>query len=417
VLKALAKDPAKRYQSMWELLVDISAIQEGKKSGLFTWLKEKYEVLALKGQALKLGIMCSTICLIVGILSALIVCPRLILAANNACAPESVKLGVIEYPQFPPPRQIIDTNDPGKEITADQQEKLGTDDSKNFINDPEAFGKRCQVEGTYLTLRGRYKEAVPWWIKSLDAFGHCSKDMACIEVSDNETRKKASYSSLAECYYRLKQYPQAVDCYAKRQEIDRNLASTRAWLFDQSIYTRASICEGDCLYRLGNYPKALQCLNEKPVLNEMQNYDKAFSQHTLPDQKAMLFAVYFSEMADMARSAKKYSEAELAYQNAIRYWSPSDCGGICARFGLSACLLADNLPNEALAVYSQTWDVVKDMQPEHVAKDQASAIVTGLEQYSNLLLQHSNLMVDRDNFFKAIAVYQKAKAIRAAQSV
>jgi tetratricopeptide (TPR) repeat protein len=131
----------------------------------------------------------------------------------------------------------------------------------------------------------------------------------------------------------------------------------------------------------------------------------------------MLFAVYFSEMADMARSAKKYSEAELAYQNAIRYWSPSDCGGICARFGLSACLLADNLPNEALAVYSQTWDVVKDMQPEHVAKDQASAIVTGLEQYSNLLLQHSNLMVDRDNFFKAIAVYQKAKAIRAAQSV
>jgi tRNA A-37 threonylcarbamoyl transferase component Bud32/tetratricopeptide (TPR) repeat protein len=409
VLKALAKDPNKRYQSMRELLVDISAIQEGQKTGLFAWLKEKYEVLTLKGQAVKLGIICGAIGLIVGLFSALVVSPRLVLSANNACAPESVTMGAIIYPKFPPPREIIETSDPGKEITADQQERLGTDDSKNYINDPAAFGQRCQVAGTYLTRRGRYKQAVPWWLKSLQAFGHCSKNMPCIEESDNEVRKKASYSSLAECYYRLDQYPQAVDCYEKRQEIDRKLFLERDWLFDPAIYARASICE--------DYHKALKCFNEKLVLAELSNYDKAFSRQPISaDQKAIVFAVYFSEIADMARNAKQYRAAELAYQKAIRFWKPHDPrepGGIYARFGLAACLLADHLPDDALVVYNQTWDVVKDMKPEEVAKNEI--IVTGLEQYSNLLLQHSNLLLNRDNFFKAIAVYQKSKAIRAAQ--
>ncbi|CAN5519374.1 hypothetical protein BH10CYA1_BH10CYA1_54430 [soil metagenome] len=402
VFRALAKDPAKRYQQMDDMLADLNAVHE--QTGIAQKIKNKFELTGLRQTNKSLN----SIIAISGLIGVAILfgASFIVTGAQSLQAqPELMSENVIWQPYADKP--AIKDQEPEKRsilgaavdiaLEGDEQAlkgRSGLDASKRLYNlgasnITKADSQRNHHE--YDLAESGYTEA----IRNLSLVMSRADDVL---HSDAKEKLMIAYLGKGDCEYfkQLPNYQMASQCYEKAIDILRGTKNGHAWTQLQTDdQIRLFLRSADSFFMRGLYDQASAArLRNDRILRSADRSIKDGS----------YLALNQSKVAEEAFRQNHLDDAKKEYEKALKDWQQDGDLGVREQAIIAGRLAEIDMlqgSGDAQRAFTDFEDLA-----ERVGRDDRKLLRT--QFFSDLYQAYANYLWQNHDLFKAMKMHQQS---------
>ena len=390
VFKTMAKDPAKRYQSMLELKSDLESVQAHR--GWLASLMQKFELTSMrKSSKTKRSIAVVAVLLC----AALPISALGFNAAATAVAPPSEINEPVIWDRYPDSAKSI-SHSPANESKLELQDSIKEGILHNLKLAQSARVADDLILAQDYRHKHEYESAIPIYTKVLDALQSCTNaEYVSTCMQQDRFRYLSALRGRADCEYfaAQPQYQAASDDYKRFDQFRQKMKEENSSIFiPKEKLLAASLHAADCQYFLKHYDETEQLMTKLLEQVKDDNYEGS--------------SLFYSKFGELEYRLGKLKEAQSYYTEVRSKWH--SLGQTSSIFEMLAtgrlAQIADKLNEVPDELYTSFMSMLSALDK---SKHNEDAVIADMVQ------SYAHYLSTRGKFLESLQMHRQSEQIDA----